>query len=251
MADTAPALASGTLSPEAPRTSETRPVLLLILMVLLVTALLATIGIYWKKSTIETALSQQTRQAFMEAGLPLNTIRFDGRDGILSGSAPSKAIAQKSATVARAVEGVRSIDNRLIIKEPQTATAAIPAQRSTPEGEHPLETMDLSQVQFVYAKADLIEDAYPVLDAVHKQLKTQSTVHVMIGVHTDNTGTAIGNMAISQIRAESIMQYLISHGIAAERLQAKGYGATRPLADNTTEEGRSRNRRVTLHVLSE
>lgn len=250
MAETAPAFASDTTSSASSNSSSTRSVLMLVLMVLGTTALLTTIGMYWKQSTIETTLSQQTRQALMEAGLPLNNIHFSGRDGILSGSAPSKAIALKSAATARSVEGVRSIDNRLIIKEQQTTLAA-PAQRAMPSGEHPLEKMDLSQVQFVYAKADLTAEAYPVLDTVHKQLLKTPSIKLEIGVHTDNAGTAIGNMAISQIRAESIMQYLISRDIAADRLHARGYGAIQPIADNATEEGRIKNRRVTLRVLSE
>lgn len=261
MAETAPAFASDTTSPASSSSSDTRSVLGLALMVLGITALLSTIGVYWKQSTIETTLSQQTRQALMEAGLPLNNIRFDGRDGILSGSAPSKAVALKSATIARSVDGVRSIDNRLIIKEQQSAQpssqpqnaplALLPTQRATPSGDHPLEKIDLSQVQFVYAKADLTHEAYPVLDAIHKQLLAKPTAHIEIGVHTDNSGTAIGNMAISQIRAESIMQYLMSRDIGAERLRAKGYGATQAIADNATEAGRTKNRRVTLKVLSE
>lgn len=263
MAETAPALASSSTAPTSPPTSSTGSVLMLVIMVLGITALLSAVAVYWKQNTIETELSQQTRQAFMEAGLPLNNIRFDGRDGILSGSAPSEAVAMKSATVAQAVEGVRSIDNRLIIKDPKmmdqnnpatqqtTAAASLTASKTTPTGEHPLEKIDLSQVTFVYAKADLTADAYTALDNVHQQLTDNPSVSIEIGVHTDNSGTAIGNMAISQIRAESITQYLISRDIDSARLQAKGYGATQPIADNSDDAGRSKNRRVTLKVLSQ
>lgn len=253
MAETAPALASNTTAPAAPKSSNTGSVLMLIIMVLGITALLSAVAVYWKQNAIETELSQQTRQALMEAGLPLNNIRFDGRDGILSGSAPSEAVAMKSASVAQTVTGVRSIDNRLIIKDPNVIAQNNPRTQQAPSvtSDHPLEKLDLSQVTFVYAKADLTADAYSALDEIHKHLTDNPTVRIEIGVHTDNSGTAIGNMAISQIRAETITQYLISRDIDATRLQATGYGATQPIADNTSEEGRSQNRRVTLKVLSQ
>lgn len=266
MAETAPALASRSTAHASPPSSSTGSVLMLVIIVLGITALLSAVAVYWKQNTIETELSQQTRQAFMEAGLPLNNIRFDGRDGVLSGSAPSEAVAMKSAAIAQAVAGVRSVDNRLIIKDPKmmdqtnpatqqttaaTSVTSLAASKTTPAGEHPLEKIDLSQVTFVYAKADLNEDAYTALDNVYKQLTENPSVRIEVGVHTDNSGTAIGNMAISQIRAESITQYLISHGIDTARLQPRGYGATQPIANNSDDAGRSKNRRVTLKVLSQ
>jgi outer membrane protein OmpA-like peptidoglycan-associated protein len=56
-------------------------------------------------------------------------------------------------------------------------------------------------------------------------------------------------MKLSDERAASVKQYLVDHGIAAERLASKGYGETRPIADNNTDEGRALNRRVEIHIL--
>ncbi|WP_243689519.1 OmpA family protein [Geotalea toluenoxydans] len=72
------------------------------------------------------------------------------------------------------------------------------------------------------------------------------TVKGVIEGHTDNVGSAAANMKLSQRRAEAVRSYLIKkHGIAAGRLTAKGYGMTRPIADNGTEAGRQQNRRIT------
>jgi len=64
--------------------------------------------------------------------------------------------------------------------------------------------------------------------------------------HTDNVGAAAANQALSEKRAQSVRDWLTEKGIAASRLTAKGYGASKPVADNTTEEGRAKNRRVEL-----
>ncbi len=74
---------------------------------------------------------------------------------------------------------------------------------------------------------------------------------IEVSAHTDNEGTALGNMAVSQARAEVIRNYLLSQGIEAKQVKAKGYGSVRPLADNATDDGRKQNRRIEISVLEE
>ena len=66
--------------------------------------------------------------------------------------------------------------------------------------------------------------------------------------HTDNVGAGPMNKRLSQDRAESVMAWLVVHGIPKARLSAQGFGMDRPIADNTTEEGRRNNRRVEFHI---
>ena len=73
---------------------------------------------------------------------------------------------------------------------------------------------------------------------------------IEIGGHTDNTGDKARNKALSQSRAKAVKDYLVSKGVDATRLSAIGYGDTKPLADNKTEEGRAKNRRTVFKVLS-
>jgi len=89
-------------------------------------------------------------------------------------------------------------------------------------------------------------DGYPILDEAVKGLKVWGDVNVEVAGHTDSVGTDEHNMDLSQRRAEAVRAYLIGKGISAERLVAKGYGESQPVADNDTEAGRFKNRRVEL-----
>ena len=104
-------------------------------------------------------------------------------------------------------------------------------------------------VQFETNKADLKASSYPVLDEIVAGLKAQPSIRVEVQGHTDNTGKADYNQQLSERRAQSVVNYLVGKGIAAERLVPKGYGLTRPIASNNTAEGRARNRRVELKPL--
>jgi outer membrane protein OmpA-like peptidoglycan-associated protein len=79
-------------------------------------------------------------------------------------------------------------------------------------------------------------------------LKAYPQTRVKIGGYTDNTGDARANLSLSQRRADSVRQQLISMGIASERMEAEGYGSQHPVADNATEEGRAKNRRIALRI---
>ena len=104
-------------------------------------------------------------------------------------------------------------------------------------------------VLFVSAKADLLPDAQMKLNDVAKALGEQDpTAKIVVEGHTDSQGGASFNQDLSQRRAESVRGYLISHGIAADRITAQGFGATRSIADNGSAEGRANNRRVEIVV---
>ncbi len=96
---------------------------------------------------------------------------------------------------------------------------------------------------YALPKAGLIE-----VDKLLQVLIENPTLKVEIGGHTDNIGKADDNLQLSTNRARVIVDYLVSKGIAITRLSYKGYGATQPIADNATEEGRAKNRRTTFMV---
>ena len=80
-------------------------------------------------------------------------------------------------------------------------------------------------------------------------LQKNAAFKVEVAGYTDNLGPDDFNQRLSQLRAESVKAYLISQGVAETQLTAKGYGSTNPLADSSSEAGRSKNRRVELHIL--
>ena len=106
------------------------------------------------------------------------------------------------------------------------------------------------QVQFETDSAVLRPESDALLGDVRRVLFDHPELAVVeVQGHTDGTGAPARNHDLSQGRAESVVAWLVSHGIRANRLVARGYGPDRPIADNAEEEGRRRNRRVEFHVL--
>jgi outer membrane protein OmpA-like peptidoglycan-associated protein len=88
------------------------------------------------------------------------------------------------------------------------------------------------------------------LGKVVSLLEANGTLAIEIGGHTDNVGTAAYNINLSGRRAEEVVKYLVSKGIARERIQSRGYGMNVPVATNDTDEGRAQNRRTELKILA-
>jgi len=107
----------------------------------------------------------------------------------------------------------------------------------------------LNNIFFEYGKATLKPESFPELDRTVEFLKNNPTMEIEIAGHTDNIGSEKTNQILSQKRAQSVADYIILHGIDAARLKVIGYGESRPIAFNTDEEGRAKNRRVEFKVL--
>lgn len=101
-------------------------------------------------------------------------------------------------------------------------------------------------VLFDTGKASIKPESDRCLGEVARLLKKNSSWKMRIEGHTDNVGSRAANMTLSQERADSVRSWLVSHGIEAARLTAKGLGDTKPVAQNSSESGRGKNRRVTL-----
>jgi len=104
----------------------------------------------------------------------------------------------------------------------------------------------LHGILFDTAKADIQPASNPVLDEVAALLKKDDTLKLRIEGHTDNVGAKPANLALSRGRASAVKAAIVSRGVAADRLAAEGFGDTKPVADNSAEEGRRQNRRVDL-----
>ena len=106
------------------------------------------------------------------------------------------------------------------------------------------------RVEFETDSATILEASHGLLDDVVKALQDNPTVLLVeVQGHTDNTGKAAHNKQLSQQRAASVKRYLEGKGVDPKRLQARGYGQDKPVADNDTPEGKQKNRRVEFHIL--
>jgi OOP family OmpA-OmpF porin len=105
-------------------------------------------------------------------------------------------------------------------------------------------------VNFKTGKATILPGSYAVLDRAVAVLKDYPEVRLEISGHTDSKGKADHNRDLSQARADAVKTYFIGRGIDASRLTSIGYGSDRPLADNATDAGRSRNRRTEFRLLT-
>ena len=102
----------------------------------------------------------------------------------------------------------------------------------------------LEGANFATGSSKLLKTAGGKLDEVVNAANQFPDVHLTVAGYTDNTGDAKKNLKLSQDRANTVKAYLVSKGIAADRIGSTGHGADSPIADNVTSEGRAKNRRV-------
>jgi outer membrane protein OmpA-like peptidoglycan-associated protein len=135
------------------------------------------------------------------------------------------------------------------VAAPRPAEGAAPV--TTRQGcEQSLATMlAAEQIDFAPGSAKIDAKSGALLDTLAREVRS-CPGKIRIEGHTDTVGRGRLNRRLSEARAAAVRSALIARGIPAGRLSAKGYGARRPIADNATEEGRARNRRIELHTVS-
>jgi OmpA-OmpF porin, OOP family len=107
----------------------------------------------------------------------------------------------------------------------------------------------LQPIEFETGKAVIKPGSFPILDEVVTLMKARGSIKMGVYGHTDSRGIAANNLKLSGDRAASVVGYLVSKGVAASRLQSQGFGQTKPIADNATDAGRAKNRRVEFKML--
>ena len=108
---------------------------------------------------------------------------------------------------------------------------------------------EFDRLNFATGEATILPESQEQLNNITQVLRAYPNVKVKVGGYTDSTGDAAANRRLSQARANAVRQALIANGIATNRLAAEGYGSLHPIADNSTQEGRARNRRIALRVI--
>ena len=108
--------------------------------------------------------------------------------------------------------------------------------------------IELEGVYFDVDKATLRPESIVVLNDAVATLTKHAAIYIQVASHTDSTGSAAYNQGLSDRRAKVVYEYLIAHGISADRMTWQGYGETSPTATNDTKEGRAKNRRTELII---
>ncbi|HEY8461586.1 MAG TPA: OmpA family protein, partial [Blastocatellia bacterium] len=105
--------------------------------------------------------------------------------------------------------------------------------------------LNTNVINFRSGSSEIPQESMPMLEQAAQAIKSAPAGTVLeIGGHTDNRGNPAENLRLSQQRAEAVRRFLISKGVSADSLVAKGYGDSNPIASNDTEDGRFRNRRI-------
>ncbi len=130
-----------------------------------------------------------------------------------------------------------------------TADTSVEAPKDSMEARS-ANTLELKNVFFETGKATLKKESKEELDILALLLSTYPNVKIEVSGHTDSDGNDASNMSLSNSRAEAVRAYLEAAGVANDRMLAKGYGETLPVASNETDEGKAQNRRTEFTILS-
>ena len=112
-------------------------------------------------------------------------------------------------------------------------------------------TVVLKNIFFDTDKYELKSESFVELNKLYDLMKSNTSLKIEIGGHTDNTGSKEHNRVLYENRAKAVYTYLIEKGIAADRMSFKGYGDSQPIDTNATEEGRANNRRTEFKVIAQ
>jgi len=139
---------------------------------------------------------------------------------------------------------------RTVIVDPKDIDSNKKVQRDivlTPSGE----TMRLQRLIFPQGKANIDPKSFGELDEVAQMMKENSKMVIQLEGHTDNQGSAKANMKLSEERVEAVKKYIVSKGIAKDRVKTKAMGGSEPLSNEMTQQARASNRRVEMRILKD
>lgn len=201
-------------------------------------------GVQQSTLPLNQAVNQAGNQS-ANLAIPGNTVQVnvDGRDVTLTGMINSRGEA--GANRDAMVDQLRQIDGVRVVVDDMTAFD--PLERTRTEQlrfQDALSQIDAAAVVFEPNSTTLSLSSESVLLKVASLLKSTPQSSLKIAGHTDNSGNAERNLELSRIRANAVADFLVARGVNRQQLVVQGFGQTRPLFDNTTAEGRAKNRRI-------
>ena len=194
-----------------------------------------------KIQSIPASLQHQAQQLVNTDNFLSIQVLVDGRDLTLKGAIPiERSITQLLGKIS-AITGVRQVTDQLTVIDPVEI-----ARQQKVQFQQALSKIDITTVAFQPGSTSFTSGSDKALNDLLGLLQTSSEFRIRIEGHTDDTGPSSVNMRVSRERAMAVGNYLQSRGVLASQLIAKGYGSTQPIADNTTDAGRARNRRIEI-----
>ncbi|MEM1055957.1 MAG: OmpA family protein [Bacteroidota bacterium] len=193
------------------------------------------------------------------AALPDGTMQFDGQTVVLRGTAASgEARAEVEAAARAALPEGFALRNEITVDAEAAAAAASSGDQVQSSGSTDAdmqaaeaalrEVLALGQIEFQSGTTTLTADSRALLDQAAEVFTTYPVLGAEVQGHSDSQGAEDTNLALSQRRAEAVRDYLVGQGVDTDALTPQGYGEAEPIADNDTEEGRARNRRVVFSL---
>ncbi len=186
---------------------------------------------------IEADLSEQVLEAKDRANIFWADVEISGQRVILTGTAPDYVSRDRAGKLARTTWGVTDVDNQILLV----------GESGTCQQEFD-KYLAKDQVEFAKGSAVIDPSSYNLL-AMLAAIARNCGANIQVIGHTDGEGDRRANLALSRKRAQAVKTYLVRSGASGNRIEAKGYGESRPIADDTTAEGRARNRRIEFRVV--
>jgi outer membrane protein OmpA-like peptidoglycan-associated protein len=201
--------------------------------------------------TVKTILFSSVVAAMLLSGCAsMNKTTKGAAIGTAAGGAVGAVIGKASgntalgAIIGAAVGGASgAVIGRQMDKQAEEIESKVPDARVTRVGEGIVVEFS-SNILFGFDKADLSAEAKTNLDKLVTVLNEYADTNIEIQGHTDDKGTEAYNQTLSERRAKTVSDYLLTKSIASSRVTVKGFGETTPKYDNLTEDGRAQNRRV-------
>ncbi len=210
-----------------------------------VALILLTVSVRSDLKNIPRSLSRQAHVVAESAGATTIDLHMDGRDLALSGTLNHGVPRDALVTRLASIDGVRVVVDDMTEFDP-----AEQARLELSSFKAALSSIDFSQVAFERGSASLTANSRSALLQLAQILQAYPQYRVRVSGHTDNTGRAEVNLRISRQRASSVADFLTDNRVNPNQIIAQGYGATRPIADNSTEAGRAANRRIEINYVN-
>ncbi len=163
-------------------------------------------------------------------------VQMDGTTATVRGEVPSEAARTAALEAALAVPGVTAIIDELTMPAPEVTIQELNA------------LFELEPIQFASGSAEILADSFGTLDRAAAVLADNDAAIDVQG-YTDVSGPELTNLTLSQARADAVLEYLVSKGVAAENLTSTGYGETTEFGEGQSAEALAKNRRVRFELI--